>query len=744
LSLQSDLAKYELWLSLAIILTAISTLVPVLVTQKQRPDAPFRWAVGDPRLPYFLIIGSIIVSHSLTMLACAAKRRGRLQRVDLEIMGVLSALHVMWAAILGSRWVTALTHEMTPEEVWGDNVESDDSEPTCVVYLIIVVASVCQVLPIRTHVVWVVPAAGAITYPVVVACVGSLMPVAVRRFSLSIFIMCCIAHLGARRYERQMRIRWRAVRDAAERENVARGLEAMSWLSCDVIVRLDAQGCVLEPNTRRDSFFGRAMEGQRFEDLVDAADRDIFCRALARARESAELQSVPAVFGLSFATLRTQLAIVAIGGASTCALVGVSQVEQTPNRELKLVELDAIQEEAEAHIGAEGARDTEADIEVDRVSTATSTATDRVFNDINQLCSRWTGRDVSSSMRAALEHVAKIGVREHWLVATRDIEVLKPPVICGRGGFGCVAVGLFHGSPVAIKVPRGAASRNTAESVASFCNEIRLFRRVRHSHIVALHGAAIDANSGELALILEFVEGSSLGAFVSQLHAERAEGRTDLTLPKLLLDISGALRYLHELEPTVVHGDVKPSNIKVHLSGRGAAHAKLLDFGLSRLLAKGAEPLGGTRLWMAPELLANRSIRPSPSADVFSFGLLVYFVMTGESVEASFNAAAPASHGRFSRLAWPAGSLMLEQARSLCRDLLHAQPISRPQMGDVMLTLRGWVESSGVGFSGMGTSLRCMCSPTAPWEEGMQRLRQVMSRPAAQKPTPATAHTTSL
>jgi len=90
-------------------------------------------------------------------------------------------------------------------------------------------------------------------------------------------------------------------------------------------------------------------------------------------------------------------------------------------------------------------------------------------------------------------------------------------------------------------------------------------------------------------------------------------------------DVCFALEYLHAQEPSVVHGDIKPSNVLVESLG-GAPHAKLADFGLSRLMTRRAKPLGGTRMWVAPEVLLGRAT-PAPSSDVFSFGRLFFMTM---------------------------------------------------------------------------------------------------------------------
>ncbi|CAK0872478.1 unnamed protein product [Prorocentrum cordatum] len=83
---------------------------------------------------------------------------------------------------------------------------------------------------------------------------------------------------------------------------------------------------------------------------------------------------------------------------------------------------------------------------------------------------------------------------------------------------------------------------------------------------------------------------------------------------------------------SVVHGDLKSSNTFVqHLCFNGCiiALTKLLDFGIARLLTRSAEPLGGTTRWRAPDLFGEKIVRPEAAADVYSVGLLMFFIVIG-------------------------------------------------------------------------------------------------------------------
>ncbi len=83
----------------------------------------------------------------------------------------------------------------------------------------------------------------------------------------------------------------------------------------------------------------------------------------------------------------------------------------------------------------------------------------------------------------------------------------------------------------------------------------------------------------------------------------------------------------------VVHRDLKPENVFIAESRRADAvrTVKLLDFGIAKVLgdtrrSTAASGVIGTALWMAPEQFEQRV---SPSVDVWTFGLLVYFALVG-------------------------------------------------------------------------------------------------------------------
>merc|ERR1712039_917889 len=154
------------------------------------------------------------------------------------------------------------------------------------------------------------------------------------------------------------------------------------------------------------------------------------------------------------------------------------------------------------------------------------------------------------------------------------------------------------------------------------------------------------------------------------LHSFSAMPRQLSSQLKMVLDISCALWYLHALQPVIVHGDLKPSNLMVELrvDGVGSSivpHVKLIDFGLSRVLSRRAAALGGTFKWVAPEVFQSNQ-RPAEPADIFGFGCIMHFIMTGKDPT------------NFPDVNWPTNRQRCVGLEVLCERCVLFEPETRP------------------------------------------------------------------
>jgi len=294
--------------------------------------------------------------------------------------------------------------------------------------------------------------------------------------------------------------------------------------------------------------------------------------------------------------------------------------------------------------------------------------------------------DVKSNCRDQLNDMVKLGRQEHWLIEASQLN-FNPRQLIGRGNYGVILKGDLLGMPVAVKLPLANASL----SLPDLANELRFLRRVRHPHIVAFQGACILPEAEMLFLVEEMVVGTSLQELLNhklELSEKEKHG--------VLLGVCRALRYLHGLRPSIAHGDLKPSNVLVLHRDK---LPKLIDFGLSRIRANKSRQLGGTPRYMAPEVLTKSAqMSQADKADVFSFGRVIFFVLTdsnplqGLSVQ---DVVREAENNSVPPLAWPHVFPFQEVAPGLVADCLKPLPVDRLSAGVLEKRLRIWVARSG-------------------------------------------------
>ncbi|GLE02632.1 hypothetical protein PINS_up011473 [Pythium insidiosum] len=138
-----------------------------------------------------------------------------------------------------------------------------------------------------------------------------------------------------------------------------------------------------------------------------------------------------------------------------------------------------------------------------------------------------------------------------------------------------------------------------------------------HERIIRFIGIAW-TDPSDLIVVTEFMGGGDLRSLLMD-YAERSlpTGFNQDKL-KIALHVIEGLAYMHQLEPQVLHRDLKSRNVLLSTS----LDACLTDFGVSRELTDVTMTMGvGTLRWMAPEVMQGG--RYTDTADVFSFGVVL-------------------------------------------------------------------------------------------------------------------------
>lgn len=255
--------------------------------------------------------------------------------------------------------------------------------------------------------------------------------------------------------------------------------------------------------------------------------------------------------------------------------------------------------------------------------------------------------------------------------------------------------------------------------VSALANELRVFRQIRHPNIVSFIGACIDPDSFDIVLFFEPVDGVRLDAYLSK-HVSAF--RSELQGLAILLGMSSALSHLHSSNPSVVHGDLKPSNILIE-GEHNRPRPKLLDFGISCMLTRTAGPLRGTRGWMAPELVSPTT-RPAPSVDVFSYGLLVRFVCAGTSPFVSSAAGVGGTDGATASDEHPAQSCnVITTCHQIWLACTVMDPLQRPRMDKVQEQLLMAVPKDC--WEKLGQSALMLASPGLELQRGRDEIEEM-------------------
>ncbi len=211
----------------------------------------------------------------------------------------------------------------------------------------------------------------------------------------------------------------------------------------------------------------------------------------------------------------------------------------------------------------------------------------------------------------------------------------EPLVRIASGGMATVFVGRMRGALgfrqlVALKQPHPHLVANP-EFRRELVTEARLASLIHHAHVVDVRD--VDLSDGELLLVMDYIEGGSVGDLLVNASKGGPAVAVDRAL-RIALDALSGLHAAHELADEagapmgLVHRDISPQNILVGTDGL----SRVSDFGVAKFVHVSRDAttdgaLKGKLAYMPPEYVRGRSF--DRRFDVFSMGVVLWEMLAG-------------------------------------------------------------------------------------------------------------------
>lgn len=198
----------------------------------------------------------------------------------------------------------------------------------------------------------------------------------------------------------------------------------------------------------------------------------------------------------------------------------------------------------------------------------------------------------------------------------------------GRGGMAVIYKAKNRKSGRVVAIKKMIASTLTETAFMRFQQEAKAITSLRHPNIIMVHEFGV-AEDGEPFMVMDFIEGSNLGELIKE--------KGSLTVEESMhrfIQLCDALQHAHAAG--VLHRDLKPGNVMLSSSDGSFADARLVDFGIAKLMAKEGEEaekltmtgqLFGSPPYMSPEQC--RGFALDARTDIYSMGCVMFEALTG-------------------------------------------------------------------------------------------------------------------
>jgi serine/threonine protein kinase len=273
----------------------------------------------------------------------------------------------------------------------------------------------------------------------------------------------------------------------------------------------------------------------------------------------------------------------------------------------------------------------------------------------------------------------------------------------GQGGMAQVFAGVHPviGKRVALKILHAHYSQDSS-LLGRFIQEAQVVNQVGSDRIVDIFGFG-HLPDGRAYLVMNQVDGQPLSDLI-----EVGGPLATTQAHSIFLDVASALSAAHSVG--IIHRDVKPSNIMVQTDTCGVFRAKVLDFGVAKLLRTDAHAPGvntargtmiGTPLFMSPEQVKGQPV--DARSDAYAFGVTMFKALTGDiPFEGSYDMDIAVAHLETPpRVPSSLRPNLSQEWDQLILSCLEKDPARRPQsMADIQTRLAQLGASATRGGTG--------------------------------------------
>uniref|UniRef100_A0A0D9V315 Protein kinase domain-containing protein n=1 Tax=Leersia perrieri TaxID=77586 RepID=A0A0D9V315_9ORYZ len=161
--------------------------------------------------------------------------------------------------------------------------------------------------------------------------------------------------------------------------------------------------------------------------------------------------------------------------------------------------------------------------------------------------------------------------------------------------------------------------------------EVALLSSVSHPNVAHAAYCFHDEEKKEYFVVMDQLMAKDLGSYVKEMSCPRRRVPFSLVVAvDIMLQISRGMEYLHAKK--MCHGELNPSNVlvKPRQPDGGYVHVKVTGFGRRAKASANANGNDNSCIWYAPEVLKSDGVVDAAKADVYSFGMICFELLTGK------------------------------------------------------------------------------------------------------------------